>query len=125
LEAKLDEVVKASLPILALPENFDGEGSPPYVKATWDRAVAFLYDLGRRAAGTPSSGFPLPRITPGPGGSIDLFWETPAFELLLNVPADPAAPATFDGDNHGQLKLSGSMNGTEPAEMILRWIQIP
>jgi hypothetical protein len=124
-ERLLDRAIESSTWILSLPRNFDGEGSPAPAASTFSHAATLLRSLtfeGRRL-GRPE--FPLPRITPGPSGSIDLFWETESFELLVNVPADPFAPISFDGDNFGSVTLTGSIAPDDSIQPLLRWIQSP
>ncbi len=36
-----------------------------------------------------------PNILPGPDNSIDLHWDYPKYEILINIPADPMAEASF------------------------------
>jgi hypothetical protein len=121
----ISRAIDSSAWILSLPANFDGEGSPAYTQSVWNRAVSLLHQLRALAEKSGRSGFPLPRITPGPSGSIDLFWETGSFELLVNLPEDLQAPLTFDGDNFGEVKLNGLLKPGESVETILRWIQVP
>lgn len=40
-----------------------------------------------------------PVISPGPDGSVDLYWTAAPYGLLINVPADPKLPATYFGDD--------------------------
>jgi len=107
--------------ILKLEADWDGEGSPTYSKETFERAVSFLTDHSRYLW---SCGIypPVPHIGPGPEGSIDLHWRQQSWELLVNIPADPAAMASFYGDNYGAQKIKGSIDPRTVNLGIVAWL---
>lgn len=73
------------------------------VRKRADRCVTRVVD------GLSSMGFAIgqPDILPGPDdGSIDLHWDYPGqgYEMLINIPADPAAKAGFYVEARGKLE---------------------
>jgi len=103
------EIERAKL-IIELGSDWDGEGSPGYSQDTFGRAIAFLNTHTWRLWESYGIQSPIPRIGPGPDGSIDLHWKQPCWELLVNIPADPNEMAVFYGDNYGAQKIRGSLN---------------
>ena len=67
---------------------------------------------------------PVPRIGPGPEGSIDLHWKQPSWELLVNIPADANEMATFYGDNYGVQKIRGTLDPQKFNLGIAAWLMI-
>lgn len=97
----LESAIDKSRFILTLNDDYDGEGSPGYERQTWERAVALL----RRTA----SEIPLvdmPTIGPGPDGSIDLYWKTDSYTLLLNI-RPGSKDISYYGKNDDGLNLEG------------------
>jgi hypothetical protein len=116
------EIHRAAEVILNLEYNWDGEGSMAFSERTFDRAVAFLvaqsYEVYRRNKVHP----PVPSIEPGPAGSIDLHWQQPNLELLVNIPANPDALAAFYGDNYGSQTIKGSFDPKGFKREIITWL---
>jgi hypothetical protein len=106
LEAEIERAKR----ILDLEDNWDGEGSPGYSEDTFHRAIAFLTTHAKWLWESCRVRLPVPRIGPGPDGTIDLHWKQPSWELLVNIPADANEPATFYGDNYGAQKIRGSLD---------------
>src|SRR2546428_6140624 len=94
----VQEAIETSRWILGLENDWDDEGSPQVLETTWQRASDFLARQANVARKGLGKELPVPKILPGPDGSIDLHWKRPDFELILNVPADAAKSATFYGD---------------------------
>lgn len=99
ISPELSEAIQASRGILQLQHNWDSEGSPDYSEATWNRATTFLSTNALRHWRDHQRWLTTPRILPGPDGNIDLHWKTPQRELLISIPADPAEPAAYYGDD--------------------------
>lgn len=101
--------IVASRYMLSLSGDDLDEGASPYTESTWRRAADFLaknawwafVNLGRR--------IDAPRVLPGPQGSIDLHWDVPAYELLINIPDDANTPAGFYGDDRGTISIKGTV----------------
>ena len=78
----IDKIVDdAEERILALEEDWDGQGSPPFEKQTLDAIRDFLLEL---VDGSELRVVKQAWIAPFSGGSIDLQWQTEHFDLLIN-----------------------------------------
>lgn len=82
--SELESAIEESRWIIALDEDWDGPIVMPYNYSTWSTAVQFTRDVH---AGLWVE-LPIPRILPGPEGSIDLIWDTPERSVLANVSQD-------------------------------------
>ena len=117
----LDEAIEASRAILDL-EPHEDEGKAAYSEETWARAVEFVrrnakwlwVDMGFVAD--------LPEILPGPDGSIDLHWDYPTYEMLINIPTDPQAEAGFYGDDRGNISIKGKFDPNTFNHGLLPWL---
>jgi hypothetical protein len=118
----LNNEIHASQKLVTLEDNWDGEGSPGYSEATLDRAAAFLRLHMRWVWEKYGVWLEVPRILPGPSGSIDIHWETPDYEVLVNVPNDPSAPATFYGDDYGKGSIKGTFDPSFFNFGLLTWL---
>lgn len=96
---ELQAEIERSKRILELQDDWDGEGSPGYSEKTFNRAVAFLTTYADGLWESCRMELPIPKIGPGPDGSIDLFWKQPHWELLVNIPTDPNEAASFSGED--------------------------
>ena len=82
----IDKIVDAAEErILALGEDWDGQGSPAFEKQTLDAIRDFLFELVDESE---LSVVKQVWIVPFSGGSIDLQWQTEHFDLLINFCAD-------------------------------------
>lgn len=54
-----------------------------------------------------------PDITVCEDGSVDIHWEVPKYELLVNVPVDSASPVGFYGDDYGTRRIRGTLHVTQ------------
>jgi hypothetical protein len=126
LNTVLTDAVWRSRTILSLNDDWDEQGSPGYSEQTWKRAIQFLLrnvTLVWRRHRVP---VPVPRILPGPEGSIDLHWRTPARELLINIPASPEEAASYYGDDIEEGTESAirgkGLDTNADSEWILLWL---
>ncbi len=95
--------IEQSKYMLEYPDNWDDEGSLPYKKSTWKRAVQFIANYAEWIYATNYQVILCPKILHGPTGSIDIYWRNEDFHLLINISIDEKLPATFYGDDyHGQ-----------------------
>lgn len=117
--APLADEIERSRQILDLEDNFDGEGSPAYSLDTWERATRFLLANAVFAFECLDIVPPVPDITPGPQGSIDIFWQSRSQELLLNVPADPSARASYYGDDRDASVMKGWLTTEDRSSTLL------
>jgi hypothetical protein len=118
--AALDAEIAESKRLLSFGDNWDGEGSCGYSLDTWRRATSFLIN---QAFGFVRRGetFPIPRILPGPHGSIDLHWKSTGLELLVNVP--PSGPAAFFGDEPTGGHIRGSLDPSRFNLGLTTWLK--
>jgi hypothetical protein len=122
ISPELEAEVERAKEILNLRGDWDGEGGSEYSKDTFDRAVAFLTSHSEYLW-TLCGLYPaVPHIGPGPEGSIDLHWKRSSWELLVNIPADPDAMASFYGDNFGPQKIKGSIDPKTVNLGIVTWL---
>ena len=103
-------------------DNWDGEGSQGFTQSTLARAQDFLVANSIRLWQACRAVVEAPRILPGPEGSIDLHWQVGDRELLPNVPADQAAPASYFGDSSTGEVVKGSLYMSKSNEWLLLWL---
>jgi len=88
--------------ILSLLDNWDDEGSKKYAEATLFASCKFIIDFANNIYKNFSLQIDIPRIFPGPKGSIDIIWEFEKYRLVINVDAN-GEDATFYGDSQDQI----------------------
>ncbi len=115
------EIERASKAILGLEDNWDGEGSSAYSKATLDRAINFL-KLHVSALIEESGKITVPRILPGPDGSIDLHWRTAKLELLVNVPPNDGLVSFYGDDFSDGNSVKGTFNLKSVSKHLVSWL---
>jgi len=120
--AKIESAIEKSRSILELGDDFDGEGSPGYLKETWERASSFLRQLAATSLDRFSQVAAAPYIDPGPNGSIDLHWKRATCELLVTVPADPNTAPTYYGDDYGKSVVKGSLDSDANLRVVVLWL---
>lgn len=96
--------------MLELEENWDDEGSLPIAEATWVVAASFLRCQASVYWKHHLAVIPVPHITPGSDGSIDIHWKTDRFELLVNIGNGPEFPVGFYGDDYWRSKIKGNLD---------------
>ena len=119
---ELEAEIEAAKSILKLPDNWDGEGSPRYSRATLEQAIAFVRMHMEHLWEASGINAPLPCINPGPMGSIDLHWKQPTWELLVNISAEETQPATFYGDDYGAGVIKGTVHSGQSNFGLLEWL---
>jgi hypothetical protein len=120
--AEIEAEVNSSRWILELEAGWDGEGSTSYEKAVWERATGFLLAKAKDLWEKYSRPMDVPRISPGPKGSIDVFWKTSRYQLLLNFPPESKEMATFYGDDYGRNVIRGTVNPEAKNLGFLVWL---
>lgn len=121
--AALRELIKASRWILSLEQDWDGERSGPVEEETWQRATRFLENQAEWLLANYGLPITAPTISPGPEGSIDIYWDTSTFELLVNVPSDPSKRASFYGDDRGNIFIKGTLETELINHGLLTWFR--
>lgn len=61
--------------IAGLQDDWDDCGTPAYDKRTIRAALSFVEELARLAVDAGENRFPMPRLSPGIDGAIDIYWE--------------------------------------------------
>lgn len=116
-----DEIDRATRNVLSLDELKDPTNIG-YSEETLKRAVQFLTEHLLAIWSRYGIIVPVPRIGPGPGGSVDLYWKQPSWELLINIPTDSHAPASFYGDNYGKQRIRGNLELRQFNLGIATWL---
>ncbi len=80
---------------------------------TWRRAMSLLAAHAKKVWRYAHVKVSPPIISPGPRGSVDIYWPPDPYGLLINIPADSREPVTYYGDdaespdsNHTSGKIS-------------------
>ena len=116
LDTHVQVVAEAKERLLALEDDWDGEGAPAYCEQTIEAAAAFFYQLVEKSElATPV------RILPASEGSIDLHWKTARFELLVNF--HPDGSVSYYGDDYCENAIQGKTRPTP--EVIACWMEHP
>ena len=121
---RLENAMRQSDWLLSLRDNWDDEGAQKYSSETLDRALWFLRNHMQWAREKYEAVLPIPRILPGPEGSIDLHWKCESFEVLLNIPPEPE-PASFYGDDFGNAKIQGTFDPKVFNLGLMSWLIRP
>lgn len=115
--------IDASRSMLELEDDWDGEGSPGYDEATWQRAVDFLVRNALWLNNEYGVDLQSPRIRKGPRGSIDLHWRVTDRELLVNIPAEYGSPADYYGDDGaGRQQIKGTLDPEKQGYHLMLWL---
>lgn len=117
------DAIAESRAILAWPDNWDGEGSPRYDDATWNRATAFVGDNAIRLWEDEGKLMDAPDIQPGALGRIVIEWSVGDRELIVVIPANAGEQAEFYGHDDGRtITIKGELDTTSPlSSWLLLW----
>ena len=119
----LEQAIARSAELLDDDRERDPDEAPASSIVARDRAIAFLRAHAAAAVRKHGMSLPVPRITGGPEGGIDLHWKLArGFELLVNFPAQADRPATFYGDNEGQDSIRGTFGTESESLKLLSWL---
>lgn len=88
--------------LLALKEDWDGDGAPAYQEETIEAAADFLYELVEKSEALEATQV---RILPASEGSIDMHWKSARFELLVNF--HPDGSVSYYGDDYCENSIQG------------------
>lgn len=107
--------------ILQWEDDWDGEGSPAYQAATLERAREFLLTGIKGLRPVQMEHVPVPRVTPGPDGSIDLHWRQPERHLLVNIPpAGDDVISCYGHDDRSEVKAE--FTNSADARWVFDWL---
>ncbi len=115
-------LIEASRSVLDLSPNWDGENAKPIEERTWKRAAQFLSRYARRLWQTEGKVIDPPDITPVPDGTIDIHWDRPEFELLVNITCGDSNLAEFYGDDRGSIAIRGEFDLSRLSEGLIHWL---
>jgi hypothetical protein len=108
--------------MLDFEDSWDGEGSPGYAEATWDRASDLLKRItGEYTARNGAEPTP-PKVQPGPDGSIDIHWRRKGRDLVVNVPCSPDEPPAYYGETEAGATTEGRLDSAASNHWLLAWL---
>ena len=120
-ESILQKLISDSRRILKCHDDSDEEFIP-YSQETLDRAIEFLTPYIKGAETALGVAIPIPKLLPGPSGSVDVHWKNEKKELVVNIPANKNIHASFYGDNYGKLFIKGTLDTTSLHLSVLMWL---
>jgi hypothetical protein len=118
LPLTLIAAIESSRRLLKLGPDWDDAGAKPIEFDTWTEAIRLLKNAVVNVG--DAIDVPMPNISPCRDGSIDLFWKTVKFTLLINI--KPAfKKSDFFGETDDGLVFEGSFNrNTRHFGVVLR-----
>jgi len=118
---EIEKAIDGSKSLLALGEDWDEQGAVAIERPTWSTAMACLRRTASAIDRRCGKVLPAPTIGPCADGSIDLYWKTSAFTLLINIqPLN--AESDFYGENSIGLKLKGTFKPDAQDLGFLDWL---
>lgn len=91
--------------------NIEKDDCSTYSSPDYDKAIAFLQTTTHWIYDAFGILLPNPDLLPGANGSVNIYWKTPEFKLLVNVPAVDDELITFNGENFKRnIKVRGTIN---------------
>jgi hypothetical protein len=109
--------------LLSLSDDWDGEGALKIQQQTVDRALMILRGALEAVDFGSLPQLLKPDITPLSNGSVDVYWKSDTFTLLINVPAGDSDTAEFYGSNLGTgYDLRGRIHMDGPNLRFLDWL---
>lgn len=117
------EAIEESRSMLHWPNNWDGEGSPSYDEATWNRVATFLKNAAIRLWEDEGKVMEAPDIQPGAEGRIVIEWSIDDRDLVLAIPTHAEEQAEFYGhDRDRTIAIKGKLDITSPqSTWLLLW----
>lgn len=97
-------------------------GEVEYSEETWQRACQFLSKNAKWLWDSYGCVIDAPRVLPGPSGSIDLHWDFPSYEMLINIPSQAASRAGFYGDDRGSISIKGTIDPGASKQPLFLWL---
>lgn len=99
----------------------DGEACQGVSDETLNRTIQFLARLALALWDRSHLRIDAPLILFCRDASIDLWWNTMSYELLVNMPAEPNAYAEFYGERSEGRALKGTFDPTTLHAGIIAW----
>jgi hypothetical protein len=104
-----------------LEDDWDGEGSQGYSDADWIRVEDFLVRHAKWLLFQRGIELPVPNISPSSGGTVDLHWQVPQFELLVNIPRERGT-VVFYGDDYRTETIKGTFPVGSTYTALMEWV---
>lgn len=102
--------------------NWDDEGAVGIEPETFRLATRFLLKTVRAVRVRSGITLPPPQIGPCADGSIDLYWKTDRFKLLINLQPGEATESDFYGETPDGLKLKGTFRPDQQDFALIHWL---
>ena len=103
---KFVAAIEESRQLLELPPDWDDEGACAIHFDTWTRATRFLRNTVVKSGA--AAALPVPTISACRDGSIDMFWETEKYRLLINISSSEDAGGDYYGETKSRLVVKGT-----------------
>jgi hypothetical protein len=122
----LQSLVTTIAGFASLPPGWDDEDAIPIMASTCQRANDLLMQFAKELPATFGCALPLPKASPLSTGSIDLHWDLPEGELLINIPPDARTPCSFYGDEKGKVAafVKGELADQRTMRLVLLWLAL-
>jgi hypothetical protein len=122
IENAVATMTEQSHSLLALPEDWDGEGAVRIAEDTRAQAIG-IFERALNAVAVSSLSLLLsPRITAMADGSIDVRWKSPKFTLLINISPQSPSEAKFYAVNNNRQDIRGPLKFDAPDFRFLNWL---
>jgi hypothetical protein len=119
----VEKAIIRSRYIFTLEDDWDEEGAPRFDKRVWEKATAYALRVAEWANISKHSTIGTLSISPAHSGSIDLYWENPFSDLLLNIP-QTGTLGTFYGKNlRGEIFSGAAELMNSCPELIVEWLR--
>ncbi len=118
-----EAAIEASKVILELYEGWDDEAGTGYTIETWRRAADFVKAQVLLARDWPGLRFSPPVINAADRGTIDVYWQLPDRQLLINIPSEAETKATFYGETGTGETIGGKIDLTESSPQLMLWLK--
>ena len=116
---KFITAIEASRRLLELGPDWDDDGAKAIDYATWRIATEFLKKTVAKSG--IGAMMPVPHISPCRDGSIDLFWATAVFRLLINIKSSTDLLSDYYGETDDHLVIKGTFDpGSHDLSVVLK-----
>lgn len=119
---EIEERLVAARGQLPAQDNWDDEGAIAISADTFHMATRFLLKTARAVRVRSGITLPAPKIGPCADGSIDLYWRTDKFTLLINLQPEDNAESDFYGETPNGLKLKGTFRPSQQDFALIHWL---
>lgn len=122
-QESLEVAIARSLSMLDIIPDSHEENMSGYSEDTWSRATGLLQAVSIEYWLKNRKVMAIPRIAPGPDGTIDIYWRIPILRLIINVPKEANSPANYYGESPKGIKEGYlSTSDTNAWVQLLEWL---